>query len=242
MAENAKDNSRAEESHAHFQEFEMPRGKRFQTSKGEGLWLLSFGDLSLILISFFIMLLSFSSMSQKKADIMREAVQSKTTAASKAKQDSLTAVSKKIETEIKRLKLDKSAEVVFDDQGIAIEFKDGLLFDVGSAASNAKFKVVVGQVMQVIATTPNQYQLKIEGHTDDIPIKSPQFASNWELASARSIALMRQFAQRGVKEDRMSIVSYGETRPKRPIAGLKGDDLAKARAANRRVVIRIEPK
>lgn len=242
MAENAKDNSRPEESHAHFQEFEMPRGKRFQTSKGEGLWLLSFGDLSLILISFFIMLLSFSSMSQKKADIMREAVQSKTTAASKAKQDSLTAVSKKIETEIKRLKLDKSAEVVFDDQGIAIEFKDGLLFDVGSAASNAKFRVVVGQVMQVIATTPNQYQLKIEGHTDDIPIKSPQFASNWELASARSIALMRQFAQRGVKEDRMSIVSYGETRPKRPITGLKGDDLAKARAANRRVVIRIEPK
>lgn len=242
MPDNSAKETNHQEPAASFHEFEMPRGKRFQTSKGEGLWLLSFGDLSLILISFFIMLLSFSSMSQKKADIMREAVQSKATTAAKAKQDSLTAVSKKIENEIKRLKLDKSAEVVFDDQGIAIEFKDGLLFAVGSTASNPKFKQVVGQVMQVIAATPNQYQLKIEGHTDDIPIKSSLFASNWELASSRGIALMRQFAQRGVKENRMSIVSYGETRPKRPIVGLKGEDLAKARAANRRVVIRIEPK
>lgn len=244
MPNSAKDlpSHDSSETHTNIAEFAIPRAKRFNTSKGEGLWLLSFGDLSLILISFFILLLSFSSVSQKKADIMREAVQSKATSAAQAKKDSLTAVSKKIETEIKRLKLDKSAEVVFDDQGIAIEFKDGLLFDAGSASSNPKFQTVVGQVMQVIATTPNQYQLKIEGHTDDIPIKSPQFGSNWELASARSIALMHQFAQRGVKEDRMSIVSYGQTRPKRPISGLKGSELVAARASNRRVVIRIEPR
>lgn len=234
--------SPAQEQEAKVPEFEMPRAKRFNTSKGEGLWLLAFGDLSLILISFFILLLSFSSVNQKKADIMREAVHAKSVSAAKAKQDSLTAVSKKIENEIKRLKLDKSAEVVFDDQGIAIEFKDGLLFDVGSAGNNPKFQNVVGQVMQVIATTPNQYQLKIEGHTDDIPIKSAQFASNWELASARSISLMHQFARRGVKEDRMSIVSYGQTRPKRPTNGLNGAELAQARMQNRRVVIRIEPR
>ena len=85
-----------QEPEAHILEFDMPRAKRFNTSKGEGLWLLSFGDLSLILISFFILLLSFSSVNQKKADIMREAVQSKDVSAAKAKQDSLTAVSKMI--------------------------------------------------------------------------------------------------------------------------------------------------
>lgn len=217
-----------------------PRAKKFQTSKGEGLWLMSFGDLCLILISFFILLLSYSTISQKKADVMREAVQAKTKEATKAK-DSLTQVSQRIENEIKRLKLDKNAEIKFDDAGIAIEFKDGLLFAVGSANSNPQFQEVISQVMRMIATTPEKYQLKIEGHTDDIPVRGGSFASNWELSSARGIALMRQFAQKGVKEERMSVVAYAHTKPKRPIEGLKGDDLTRARAANRRVVIRIEP-
>ena len=70
---------------------------------------MSFGDLCLILISFFILLLSYSTINQKKADIMREAVQSKTTPLEQAKKDSLTAVSKRIENEIKRLKLEKNS-------------------------------------------------------------------------------------------------------------------------------------
>ena len=203
---------------------------------------MSFGDLCLILISFFILLLSYSTINQKKADIMREAVQSKTTPLEQAKKDSLTAVSKRIENEIKRLKLEKNAQVTFDEAGVAIEFKDGLLFSVGSASSNPNFQEVVGQVMRLIASTPEKYQLRIEGHTDDIPIKTPQYASNWELSSARGIALMHQFALKGVDESRLSVVAYAQTRPKRPTLGLAGKALAQARAANRRVVIRIEPK
>jgi outer membrane protein OmpA-like peptidoglycan-associated protein len=53
---------------------------------------------------------------------------------------------------------------------------------------------------------------------------------------------MRQFVAKGVAENRVSVVSYAQTRPKRPIEGLEGKELAQARAANRRVVIRIEPE
>ncbi|MCX6119939.1 MAG: flagellar motor protein MotB [Proteobacteria bacterium] len=218
--------------------------KRFSNSKGEGLWLMSFGDLCLILISFFILLLSFSSISQKKADIMREAVKPTPVATKKqdSTSDSLAAVTRKIESAIKRLKLDQNAHVTFDDAGVAIEFKDGLLFSVGSATSNAAFTEVVNQIMKVIALTPDKYHLRIEGHTDDVPIKSGQFASNWELSSARGISLMRQFVQKGVQENRVSVLAYAHTRPKRPVEGLKGAELDQARAANRRVVVRIEPK
>ncbi len=222
--------------------FDLPKPKKFSNSKGEGLWLMSFGDLCLILISFFILMLSFSTVSQKKADIMREAVQPKQSKAVPSKADSLSSVSKRITTEIKRLKLDKSAQVTFDDAGLAIEFKDGLIFSTASSAPNNEFIEVVGKVMKVIALTPEKFHLKIEGHTDDQPIKSSQFASNWELSSARGIALMRQFAQRGVQEERMSVIAYAQTRPKLPTEGLSGIALQQARAANRRVVIRIEPK
>ena len=214
--------------------------RRFKSKgKDEGLWLLSFADLSMILISFFILMLSATKVDERKAEQVHEALKA---APADPKKDSLQAITKRIETEIKRLNIDKNAQVVYDDAGVAIEFKDGLLFAGGSAAPNPQFSVIVGQVMRVIATTPEQYHLRIEGHTDDTPISTPKFASNWELSAGRGIALMRQFVSKGAKENRISVVSYAHTKPKRPIDGLTGIELAQARAANRRVVIRIEPQ
>jgi len=214
--------------------------KRFSRKKDEGLWLMSFSDMSMILISFFILQLSFSTVNQQKADVIREAVQSKKF---QAKADSLTAVSQRIENEIKRLQLDKNAQVTIDPTGVVVEFKEGLLFSTGSADGNPKFTNVVGQVLKVIASAPDIYHLKIEGHTDDvsiIPSKGQKFASNWELSASRGISVMRQFAAKGVREDRMSVQAYAQTKPTKPVVGLKGQALEQARAANRRVVIRIE--
>ena len=211
--------------------------KKFSRKKDEGLWLMSFSDMSLILMSFFILQLSFSTVNQQKADVLREAVQSKKF---ESKKDSVTAVSKRITSEIQRLKLNNSALVTVDPNGVVVEFKDGLLFSVGSADSNPQFTEVVGQIMKVIATAPNLYKLKIEGHTDDVPIKGGKFASNWELSASRGISLMRQFVSRGVLEQRMSVQAFAHTRPKKPVTGLTGKELEQARAANRRVVIRIE--
>jgi len=211
--------------------------RKFSRKKDDGLWLMSFSDMSLILISFFILQLSFSSINQQKADVLREAVQSSKFS---AKKDSLTAVSKRIENEIHRLQMDKNAKVMIDPTGVTVEFKDGLLFAVGSAENNTQFTNVVSQVMKVIASAPALYQLKIEGHTDDVPIRGAKFASNWELSAARAISLMRLFASKGVAETRLSVQAYAHTKPKRPTVGLSGRDLDQARAANRRVVIRIE--
>jgi len=213
------------------------RGKKFKRKKDDGLWLMSFSDMSMILISFFILQLSFSTMNQQKLDVLREAIQN---AKFTAKRDSLTAVHNRIDNEIKRLKLDKSASVNLDSNGVIVEFKDGLLFSSASADTNSQFAAVVSQMMKVIANSPKHYTLRVEGHTDDIPIKSTKFASNWELSAARAISLMRMFAARGVDEGRLSVEAFAHTKPKRATAGLEGKDLEQARASNRRVVIRIE--
>jgi chemotaxis protein MotB len=98
----------------------------------------------------------------------------------------------------------------------------------------------VAKVMQVISRAAGRYHLVIEGHTDDRPIKRGSlFPSNWELSSARGIALLRQFEQKGVKDGFVSVESFAHTRPKVALAGLNGAELEQARAANRRVVIRI---
>jgi chemotaxis protein MotB len=210
---------------------------RFSRKKDEGLWLMSFSDMSMILISFFILQLSFSTMNAQKADILRAAIQP---TQFDAKTDSITAVYKRIGNEIRRQNLSNNAQVVLDTSGITVEFKDGLLFQPGSADGSPKFQAVVNQVMKVIANSPERYKIKIEGHTDDVPIRSPKYASNWELSASRGIYLMRQFVARGVAEDRLSVIAYAHTQPKKQITGLAGSDLEKARAANRRVIIRLE--
>ena len=214
-----------------------PEIKKSKVKKAEALWLMSFSDLSLILIAFFVLQLSFSKVDKKKYDNIQTTMNAKIV---EKKEDNLKVLNEKLLNELKKQKLDQSASVQLNTNGLAVEFKDGLLFGPGSAKSNQKFTVTVGAVMKLIAASPDRYHVVIEGHTDDTPINSRDFQSNWELSAARGFALMRQFKARGVAESRMSVEAFAQTRPKVAIAALKGEDLAKARAANRRVVIRIE--
>ena len=208
--------------------------------KGEGLWLMSFSDMSLILMSFFILQLSFSTPDKHKYDNLNSAIKDQQAKAGAAPQENLQTMSEKIKKIIHKKKLDNVAEVKFDVNGLQIEFKDQTLFDVGSAAPNPKNAKIVGEVLATIAKAPGEYKLVFEGHTDDLPVTSGKFRSNWDLAAARGIALLDSFKGRGVDEKRMSVLAFAHTRPKVEYAGLTGEALAKARGANRRVVIRLE--
>lgn len=210
--------------------------RKSSVKKGDGLWLMSFSDMSLILMSFFILQLSFSSPDRRKYDNLTSAMKTsdETTA------DNLQTLSEKVRRVIKAQNLEKVAEVTYDVNGLAVEFKDKSLFPQGSALPDPRTAPVVNEIMKVLATAPSDYKLIFEGHTDDVPIGGRKFHSNWDLSSARGIALLHDFKKRGVAESRMSIRAYAQTRPKVSLAGLRDDALKIARAANRRVVIRLE--
>lgn len=214
--------------------------KKSRVKKSEALWLTSFSDLAILLMCFFVMQLSYSTPDKRKYEQVKSAMQ--TLSAKKAMKDvdNLDTLSKKIEKAIKLRKLDNTVSVTYDVSGLSIEFKDAMLFATASSDLDPKYTKVVDQVMQAIAGAPGNYRLIFEGHTDDVPMTSGKFRSNWELSSARGVALLDSFKRRGVTENRMSVQSYAHTRPKVDIAGLKGKALTAARAANRRVVIKIE--
>ena len=212
-------------------------GPRKKVEKGEGLWLLSFSDMSLILMSFFVLLVSSMKPVKEKFEIVKQGFTQKRS----PNADTLEALAEKIRKVIHKKNLDKMADVAYDADGLHVEFKDGILFQSGSAEANAQYQEVVKDVLQVISRISSQYRMIIEGHTDDIPLKpGGMFRSNWELSSARGFALMRSFNQMGVDEGRISVVSFAHTRPKVKLDGLSGQELKTARAANRRVVIWIE--
>ena len=211
--------------------------RKSKVSKGEGLWLMSFSDMSLILMSFFVLQLAYSNPDRKKYDNLNAAL---TKQPQVQAPDNLESMRVKIKKVIKAKNLEKVAEVTYDMSGLSIEFRDATLFGSGSAEPNPAYAKVVDEVMATVAKAPGAYKLTFEGHTDDIPTVGGRYHSNWDLASARGVALLESFKKRGVNEQRMAVVAYAHTRPKQNIKGLKGEALSKARAANRRVVIRLE--
>lgn len=208
--------------------------KKMKAEKGEGLWLMSFSDMSLILMSFFILQLAFSTPDKRKYENVAEAMSE-----DKGKQN-LKSIEKNLKAVIKQKQLDKVAEVKSDIHGLAIELKDQILFPSGSATLSEQNAKIVDRVMEIIAKTPGNYKIVIEGHTDDVPVKKGAFASNWDLSAARGISLLESFKARGVQEGRISVLALAQTRPKVDPSGRQGTELKQARAANRRVVIRIE--
>jgi len=128
-----------------------------------------------------------------------------------------------------------TVQVVQGKEGITIKISDRAAFGVGLADIRDEFKSLLSRIGQVINRMPNA--VVIEGHTDTSPISNESFPNNHWLSSARSLQVLDYFNyQVGIDRSRMSAMGYGEYRPVDPLAD---NDSAEARALNRRVEIRI---
>jgi chemotaxis protein MotB len=112
---------------------------------------------------------------------------------------------------------------------IEVEIKTDLLFPSGSAQLAPYAIDVIQRLGGALAPYPNP--IRVEGHTDNKPIKTVAFYSNWELSAARAGSVVRVLQSKGVNPDRLAVIGYGEQRPVKP------NDSEQGRNANRRVVV-----
>ena len=112
---------------------------------------------------------------------------------------------------------------------LEIEINTDILYPSGSALLAPEARTVLSHLATILAPFPNS--LRIEGHTDNQPISTSQFPSNWELSSARASSVVHLFADGGVPEQRMSVIGYGEYRPR------SSNDTLQGRTQNRRVSV-----
>ncbi len=115
------------------------------------------------------------------------------------------------------------------DLWVDVEIKDSVLFPSGSALIHPEAVEVLSRLAGILADFTNP--VRIEGFTDNIPITTPVYPSNWELSSARAASVVRLFERQGVDSTRLSAVGYGEHRP------VASNNDAEGRAKNRRVVL-----
>ncbi len=132
-------------------------------------------------------------------------------------------------------KLSDQITVTEQERGLVISFKEALLFPSGSDVLTPQAHSIIVQVAGSLLNLPNY--IRVEGHTDNIPISSGKFPSNWELSSLRAANVVHVLnAEAGLPSDRLSIIGYGEYRPLVP------NDSDINRAINRRVDIVILKK
>lgn len=127
------------------------------------------------------------------------------------------------------LKDKKQTQIIKNDAKITIRLSEGVLFDEGSAI----IKADSAQTLDILARElkKNDKQIQIEGHSDNLPIKSEKYPSNWELSSARAINILNYLISKGVDKTRLSAIGYADNKP------VAQNNTEEGRSKNRRVDI-----
>src|SRR5690606_37892206 len=115
-----------------------------------------------------------------------------------------------------------------------IELSDNILFDSGRADLKPEGESALSEIATVLNTIPDR-QFQVARHTDNIPMRSSRFDSNWSLSSARAVTVARFLIERGMAPERISAAGYADTQP------VASNSTAEGRAQNRRIEIVLLP-
>lgn len=182
----------------------------------DATWLYSYADLMTQLLIFSILMLAVLGLQQPKE---RE----------RQRDRDLLETVEQVEKYVKDSGLADSMAIDRAADRIVIRMKSAILFQEAQASLTPRAESVLEGLVPVLSRAPSL--LRVEGHTDDVPIRSTQFPSNWELSAARAISVVRYLEERGIGRERLSVGGYGEFHPLAP------NDSADRRALNRRVEI-----
>lgn len=118
---------------------------------------------------------------------------------------------------------------------VYVSMSDKLLFKSGSASAEAKGKEAIDALADVLQKNPD-IDIMIEGHTDNVPIKTAMYKDNWDLSAARATSIVRLLAEKGIEPTRLTAAGRGEFQPR------ASNDTSEGKALNRRTEIILSPK
>jgi len=130
-------------------------------------------------------------------------------------------------------RLDKNIEVIVNKGTVSFRISSEVLFNSGEANLSEAGRAVMSRLVPTLGKTPG-YRVVVEGHTDNMPIQTERFPSNWELSTGRAASVVRHFQGQGIEASRMRATGYADTRP------IVSNDTAQGRATNRHVDVILE--
>lgn len=239
----------------------MKRKKKASSSEGGG-WLVTFSDLMTLLLAFFVLLFSMSSINETKYEALINSIQNALTGTNgptifnqfiDQSEDSAAIGDLDINTETDKTKqeqptmeelkdvvgdylsgegLDSEVSIHIIEEGVLLDVKENIFFDLGKSE-------IKPESIETLARLGNLFSefndsIRVIGHTDNIPINTGQYPSNWELGASRACAIVRYYVRQGFDAGRFVCTSYGDTKP------IATNDTEEGRLQNRRVNFLIE--
>ncbi|TFE00894.1 flagellar motor protein MotS [Jeotgalibacillus salarius] len=209
----------------------MPRRKRFvSTSETENTtpkWMITFADFMMLILVFFILLFSISQVDSAKFDSISQSFknqgifdQSDTVIPfdeewleEEIREDQeLQELYGEIDSFLEENNLTDQVTASETDRGVVITLQEQVLFDSGQAELLTEAQPVLSLIGELLEDIPNF--VRIEGHTDNRPIQTEIYPSNWELSGARASSVVRYLQERyNINPERFAAVGYGDTQP-----------------------------
>ena len=242
------------------------RGGQDSNSPSSPAWMATYGDMVTLLLVFFVLLFSFSTIDGQKWRSLVIALSGNIGVLEQGsslddqmsvpsnldlegeddpipapetdpslEDDPFEALYQRIKTFVKENRLEGQLALLKGEYEIVIRFRDHALFDSGQAdIREDALEVLIGIAQILVAHDQDIAAVRVEGHTDNVPINTPQFPSNWELSTGRAVGVLRLFAEeKGFEPRKLSAVGYGEYHP------IAENDTPENRSRNRRVDILI---
>jgi chemotaxis protein MotB len=203
-------------------------------------WLTTFNDLMTLLMVFFVLMFSMGKIDTKQLKSFQNALQSGLGIMHAGRRTDIAVIDPRkefgamhhgeMEDHIKALDAEPGVGVVSTKEGAIITLANTIIFRTGIADITPRAFSILDRIAEIIKKT--SMPVRVEGHTDNVPIHTKRFPSNWELSVSRAVNVVKYFAsRRGISPKRLSAVGYGDSKPLFP------NDSAVNKAKNRRVEI-----
>ncbi|OGI08570.1 MAG: hypothetical protein A2Y40_04575 [Candidatus Margulisbacteria bacterium GWF2_35_9] len=219
----------------------------------EGGWILTFSDMMTLLLAFFVLLYSMSKIDTDKYQGIVESLKSTLTGAVttekpqghiiqdtdlKVEAENIENLNNVLEKEMKDIlnqinefiavnNLSSKINAFSNQDGVVVKIADDVLFNSGEAEFNPDSKVLLNYLVELVHRFP--YPIRVEGHTDNRPINTDKFPSNWELSTIRACNVIRYFIEKGLNPRLFSAEGFAEFRP------IGDNNTDSGRSKNRRV-------
>lgn len=231
----------------------MPRRRQHEEHENHERWLVSYADFITLLFAFFVVMYSISSVNEGKYKVFTESLEGIFTQPDRSvrpipigenvpratdrstgmqpENESFKQITKGMEAAFSELIEEGQITLRGTETWLEIELNSSLLFPSGNATPNDAAFELIERLAGILA--PYRNPIQVQGFTDNLPISTPAYPTNWELSSARAASVVRMLTTHGVDPARLAAVGYGEHQP------VADNATAEGRARNRRVVLAI---
>ena len=208
----------------------MEREADLLTQAGQNRWMLPYADLVTLLLGLFLALFTAYAPKIDETSKFTPPVKVQKTAPN----SKIIAQAPHLEQQLRHTIHLPGLDIIHQERGLVLSLKDTILFEAGKADLSPNARKTLDRISQELrlAMGNKVSSIRIEGHTDNSPIKTSQYPSNWELSTARAIQIVRYLVESGRwTPTKISAVGYGEFRPLSTNSSIEG------KRKNRRVDI-----